>query len=140
MTLRPHASAAPWLVQNGLQGLAAVYLHELELIVHGVPSGVLELAPLLRADAARGLLFEAASAPSNRRWAAELHAMLAVDIEPGRRPELLALADDAHVGLRYRRAVQLYGWLMWTSTQADNAFEWSVRHLCTIATVAYELE
>jgi hypothetical protein len=138
MILRPHASTAPWLVQNGLQGLAAVYLHELELIGQGVPSGVLELALALRSDGAREALFEIASQPTNRRWAAELQAMLGVDIEPGQRSALLSLADEAHVSLRYRRAVQLYGWLMWTSTQADNEFDWSVRHLCTLSTAAYE--
>lgn len=138
MTLRAQGSTAAWLVSTGLQGLAAVYLHELELIGQGVPAGVLELAPALRLDGARQMLFEVAARPANRRWVTALHPMLGVDVDPGSRAALLALADEAQSGLRYRRAVQLYGWLMWTSTQVDNEYDWSVRHLCTLSSVAYE--
>jgi hypothetical protein len=127
------------LVGNRLKGLAAVYLHEIELVAAGVPGGPLRLAPALRASSAQELLFEVARRDTNRHWAACLHERLGIGCGLDDRDTLLALADQAQVGDRFRRAVQLYGWLMLTATRPDNAFAWSTRHLGHLARTAYEL-
>jgi hypothetical protein len=138
MSLRPHATLAPALAARHLQGLAAVYLHELELVTAGVPAGPLGLVPALRAAAARELLFATASQPDHRAWIERLHSRLVVDCGPAERDRLLALADEAQVAQRHRRAVQLYGWLMLTAREPDNAFDWAVRHLVHLSRTVYE--
>ena len=126
-----------WLEHNCLNGWASVYLHELEQVTLGIPQGPLGLAPLLRRPECREALLVVAREPRNRHWAERLHFRLQVESGPSARDAHLALADEAQVARRYRRSVQLYGWLALTAQAEDNAFAWSVHHLCALGRLSY---
>jgi hypothetical protein len=121
-------SRSDLVVRSGFQALRAVYLLELERIEHGIPAGPLRLASGLTSATSRGRLFEVAADPVFVPWQAQA-ARVIVGADSPQRDQVLHMADEAQVGRRWRRAVQLYGWLMLTSREADNAWQWSTRHL-----------
>lgn len=130
-------SLIPWLLQNDLTLLSSVYLAELELLAHGVPHGALLLAGRLSSKADQELLIQVTTAPRARRWQAALRHLVRTRERVDDRDSMLAEADEAKVARRHRRAAQLYGWLLMTSPEQDNAMEWSLRHLVDLRTTVY---
>ena len=124
------------VVRTGFRALRAVYLLELERIEHGIPAGPLRLASGLNSAVSRARLFEVAADPFFAPWQAQAARIIVGTAEP-QRDQVLHMADEAQVGRRWRRAVQLYGWLMLTSREADNAWQWSTRHLRSLRRDVY---
>ncbi|MCK6425604.1 MAG: hypothetical protein L6Q75_10995 [Burkholderiaceae bacterium] len=121
-------SRAEQVVRSGFRLLRAVYLVELERLEHGIPDGALMLSGGLQLRAHQEALFAVAADPAFQRWQQLTAERLFGQARP-MREAVLQMADDALVARRFRRAVQLYGWLLLTSRAPDNAFEWSTRHL-----------
>jgi hypothetical protein len=135
MTKLPISLAGP-VVRSGMRLLRAVYLVELERLEHGIPDGVLTLASGLQFRTQQDALFAVAADPEFDRWQRTAARALFGQDAPAR-DAVLRQADEAQVARRYRRAVQLYGWLLLTSRQPDNAFQWARRHLGTLRREVY---
>lgn len=121
-------SRADLIVRSGFRLLRGLYLIELQWVDRAVPAGVLLMAPALQVVAHRARLNEVAADPAFKRW--QMHFGTRV-VGPGlaSREAVLHKADEAREGRRLRRAVQLYGWLMLTSTESDRVMQQSLRNL-----------
>lgn len=135
MTELPISLAGP-VVRSGMRLLRAAYLIELERLERGIPDGPLTLASGLQFRTQQDALFAVAADPEFDRWQRTAARALFGQDAPAR-DAVLRQADEAQVARRYRRAVQLYGWLLLTSTEPDNAFQWARRHLGTLRREVY---
>lgn len=135
MTELPISLAGP-VVRSGMRLLRAVYLIELERLERGIPDGVLTIAGGLQFRTQQDALFAVAAEPEFDRWRQVAAQALFGEAAPPR-DAVLRQADEAQVARRYRRAVQLYGWLLLTSTTPDHAFQWARRHLGTLRREVY---
>jgi hypothetical protein len=124
------------IVQSDFQLLRALYIGELTQIVVGVPYGPLTWSRGLHTSHHEKLLFEAASLPAYRYWQEWAGVRIG---GPGfdDRESMLKLADKAKVENKYRRATQIYGWLLLTSRAYGNEMKWARIQLDEIYSTHY---
>lgn len=121
MTPRAAPSTADAIVGSRFELLRRLYLSELEWLSSGLPIGVLVLARAVAAAHARAKLFLAASDPELARWI-ELHGQQIAGTAWNDRTQLMELARAATDTAQFRRAAQLWGWILLSSRRPDEAF------------------
>lgn len=129
-------SRAKMLLRSDFGLLQTLYRVELEYLVRGIPSGPLALASAIRSPLHIERVIAVAVDPVHRHSQQHAEACIvgALDVP---REQVLAMADEAQVARRYRRCVQIYGWLLLSSRDQDNAMEWAQRHLERLASTVY---
>lgn len=125
------------IIGSNFRLLRAFYLSELHLLQRGIPYGALRIAGSMREKSLELMLFQIASRDEFARWN-KFYMEQVTGKKEVTRNYLLKLADEAKIQNRFRKATQLYGIGMLTSTERDNVFEWSVHHLLDISNTHFK--
>lgn len=136
----PNRTYAEVIAYSRFKLLKVYYLWEIMLVAHGMPKGIVILANYLHRTkdvVAFAHLLEAAADLSYDPWVQEIAPMAISEPHLNRR-KLLAEADAAFVRKEYRLACQLYGWVLLTSRERDDALMWSIHHLENINNIHYQ--